>query len=987
MEVCHKWGLLKNYFDKYNYTQHQISSYNTFVTRGIQDIIHNEANITIQTDSINYEVEFGQVFVSKPKTIEEDRITKKLFPSKARQRDLTYDSTIFIDIKETVIDSKTGKVEEVIEHKRVNICKIPVMVYSQLCNLNTHSKQERINKGECEYDKGGYFIVKGKERAIVGQIRNVYNQVMVIKQKNTEKYKFISEIRSMSEETGHSTLIQLKISNDDRKIDFTIPYINKQIPAGIILKALGYTTDKEIKQLINLDSEITEKYINYILRDSFFIQSKDEALEYIGRFSIHMIKDIKQIDYAQQVVYTELFPHLGITSTTKEKAYFVGTMINKLISTNVGIRSDDDRDNYSTKRVEVAGILFHELFRTLFKRYIKTLVSQLEKKKQRPDIINLISRNNIITLGFHHCCATGNWGVQKNNYIRTGVSQVLSRLTYGASISHLRRIVIPIGKEAKNAKIRQIHPSQIFYICPAESPEGQSVGIVMNLSLLTQVSTKLPTILVRTIIEKAENLISIDEYSGDNDIVKVYLNGIIIGVTEDEDDLLSELREFRHNKLLKITVSISFNEINNEIRIFCDEGRLIRPVLRMSGNEIIINNPEYRNMDWDTLVEKNVIQYFDNSEIENYVIAMNKKDIEKHHCDFCEICPSMMLGIMGSIIPYPDHSQSPRNAYQSSMGKQAIGIHALSHNIRVDTITHVLDYPQKPLVSTIPSRLIGFDDMPSGINAIVAIACYSGFNQEDSVILNKSAVERGLFSATSYRTYTEQETKRGTYNYEKICIPPVNKRKSDSNYSLLDENGIVRKRINNENIYVKCGDVIVGKILVNSDKNGNQEILDVSLKLKSDEEGYVDRIIKTITPNGYQLIKIVLRQRKIPEVGDKVASKAAQKGTIGAILPQEDMPFSPTTGICPDIIINSHCIPSRMTINQLMECVLGKSCVMEGKIGDATPFQDYNNNAQEICDKLKKHGFEENGYETMFNGMTGEELEAKYLWDQHIIND
>ena len=330
-------------------------------------------------------------------------------------------------------------------------------------------------------------------------------------------------------------------------------------------------------------------------------------------------------------------------------------------------------------------------------------------------------------------------------------------------------------------------------------------------------------------------------------------------------------------------------------------------------------------MDWDTLVENNIIQYLDNSEVENYVIAMTKKDIDKHHCDFCEICPSMMLGIMGSIILYPDHSQSPRNAYQSSMGKQAIGIHALSHNIRVDTITHVLDYPQKPLVSTIPSRLIVLMISSSGINAIVAIACYSGYNQEDSVLLNKSAVERGLFAATSYRTYSEEETKRGTYNYEKICVPPVNKRKPDSNYSLLDENGIIRKRINNENIYVKCGDVIVGKILVNSDKNGNQEIIDVSLKLKSDEEGYVDRIIKTITPNGYQLVKVVLRQRKIPEVGDKVASKAAQKGTIGAILPQEDMPFNPVTGICPDIIINSHCIPSRMTINQLMECVLGKS--------------------------------------------------------------
>jgi DNA-directed RNA polymerase II subunit RPB2 len=267
----------------------------------------------------------------------------------------------------------------------------------------------------------------------------------------------------------------------------------------------------------------------------------------------------------------------------------------------------------------------------------------------------------------------------------------------------------------------------------------------------------------------------------------------------------------------------------------------------------------------------------------------------------------MMLGVMASIIPFPDHSQAPRNLYQSSMGKQALGVHALSHKIRTDTITYVLDYPQKPLVSTKPSQMMGFSDMPSGINAIVAIMCYTGFNQEDSVLINKSAVDRGLFVATSYRTLMDEEKKQCAYNFETICLPPIEKRKRNFNYGLLDENGIVKLRGNGKATYVTKGDVIVGKILTKSSKNGEEEIIDNSYTIKSGEEGYVDRVIVTTNQAGYKIVKIVIRNQKIPEIGDKVASRAAQKGTIGLLLSQENMPFT-QDGIVPDLIINTHCM-------------------------------------------------------------------------------
>jgi DNA-directed RNA polymerase II subunit RPB2 len=385
---------------------------------------------------------------------------------------------------------------------------------------------------------------------------------------------------------------------------------------------------------------------------------------------------------------------------------------------------------------------------------------------------------------------------------------------------------------------------------------------------------------------------------------------------------------------------------------------------------------------WEELVEKGLIEYVDNNEINNAVVAFNQNELSKYKCDYCEIAPAMMLGVMASIIPFPDHSQSPRNCYQAAMGKQAMSMFALSHLIRTDTITHVLGYPQRPLVSTRSADMLGFSEMPSGINAIVAIACYTGFNQEDSVILNHGAVQRGLFWATSYRTHVEEEKKHGSI-FDSIGLPPLDKRRQNANYGLLDNNGIIRTRhsiMEGENgkksgggaVYVEAGDVIIGKVLITNSKNNADEVSDNSLIIKKGEEGYIERVVTSISPNGYKLVKIIIRTVRIPEVGDKFASRAAQKGTCGMIYNQEDMPWT-SSGITPDIIINPHCMPSRMTINQLMESVLGKSCALEGTFGDATPFTSSSVGvANDLCNRLGMNDFERTGTEPLYNGMTGE---------------
>lgn len=998
----HRWKMLRNYFEKYGFVRHQIESFDEFINEGIQKIIDDEAPISVELKpGTTYIVKFGQVYISKATLIEEDRTLRYILPKEARDRDLNYDAPIYVDVMETY-EEKNEKGELITQEKttynRQMLGRIPIMLLSTSCNLRNLTAEERINAGECEKDTGGYFIIKGNERTLVGQIRSTYNQVMVMKQKG-DKYAYIAEIRSMSEETGHSVLVQAKIGYDDRTLVFSLPYIKDVIPIGVVFKALGFIKDEEIVNLIGLKIENSKKYIDLILRDSYFVRTQEDALKYIGQFSMHIIKENERKDYALQVVETELFPHLGILATIKEKGYFLGYIVKKLLMTYLGLRAEDDRDNYVNKRVEVAGTLCYDLFRTLFKRYCKTIYQQLENKKQRPDVITIISRLTSITQGLRQSFATGNWGVPKNTYVRTGVSQILSRLTYGSTLSNLRRIVIPIGKEAKNTKIRLIHPSQIMYICPAETPEGQTAGIVLNLSLNTIVSHKISSVIVKEIIECCENFITINNYDDIDNNTKVFLNGSLIGMTLNKYDLISEIKYLREIDMISKEISIAYDDNDDEIKIFCDEGRLLRPVFVVKNNKLKIKESD--GVDWDTLIDKNLIQYIDNYEAEHSIIAMNQKELSQYNNDYCEIMTSTMLGVMASIIPFPDHSQSPRNCYQSSMGKQAIGMFALSHLIRTDTASHVLDYPQKPLVSTVLSDIMGFNDMPSGINAIVAIATYTGYNQEDSVILNKSSIDRGLFTVTSYHTLTEQETRRNTSSTtETICLPPLDKRRPDANYNFLDENGIVKK-----GVYVQKGSVVVGKILtriVKKEEEGRdkkiikseEEITDCSLIIKHGDEGYVDRVLYVTNPNGYKLVKIVIRKQRIPEIGDKFASRAAQKGTCGMVYRQEDMPFT-KDGITPDIIINPHCIPSRMTINQLMECVLGKTCVMEGTFGDATPFTSNSVNiANTLCDRLKEFGFEGNGYETLYNGMTGEPIGSQifigptyYQRLKHMVSD
>ena len=692
----HCWDILKSHFETKGLAHPQIEAFDYFTTTELNIIISEDPGIKLTIQPIethektqHLRIRFCDAFVPKPTVIEEDRKLHGIYPAQARVRDLTYDSPIYTSVHIRISDDD-GNILEDNMYRRIVIGRLPIMLRSQNCYLSNMTKYERRQIGECDYDQGGYFIIKGKERVLTPQLRGIYNIPIVLKQKATEKFSYIAEIRSMSEETGHSVLLQALLGSNDRVMVFSLPYTQKHIPMGVVFKALGFTTDEEIRDFIGLRLEETEKYLKFILRDAHFCDEISDgyslyhettnethetwegltpsekqiwknkmttrnALAYIGRFALHTLKDDECLAYAEQVIQTELFPHLGITSSAKERAYLLGSIVNKLIRTSLGDRQVDDRDNYINKRVDSSGVLCRDLFRQLFRKFIIAILASLEKKRQIPNIISIISRIPIITNGLRHSFSTGNWGVPKNSYIRTGVSQVLSRLSYGATLSHLRRVAIPIGKESKNAKIRQIHASQIMYLCPSESPEGQGVGIVLNLALLTRISRQHSTILIREIVETCPHFTLLKDFTGTNTQSKIFLNGTLLGMTTTPLKLQEELQKYRTGKALPYDVSISYDDKDDDIHICSDNGRLLRPVFTVDGQTLCTK--QEHGTDWDTLVDTDMIRYIDNREMDKVVVAFDQKELSKYTNKYCEIAPAMMLGVMASIIPFPEHSQ------------------------------------------------------------------------------------------------------------------------------------------------------------------------------------------------------------------------------------------------------------------------------------------------------------------------------------------
>jgi DNA-directed RNA polymerase II subunit RPB2 len=1006
-----KWAVIDSYFKSRGLVKHQIDTFNWFLNKGLKAVINNEPSITCDKRTLK----FNNIMVERPIIVDDDRTIRKLYPQEARNKDLSYLGNVCVDIIETV-ENDEGKPPQINEHYRVPIAKIPIMLMSDACNLRDHSaaENETVNGHSCA-DQGGYFIINGKERILISQVRKVYNKPMCFFQKDEP----VCEMRSMCDETFHSTSVLVKEIKGKMVVSLKLKGTLIDMPVGVVFKALGFG-ENAFKDLLKLgDAPWASKYVENVKRnisdeftyppnvqndatvdkDADSDEEDNSALMRVFRAERSTSKGASNADVTIEDVKKsldmDLFPHLGITSSTLQRASLLGYMVKKFVYTKEKAIPADSRDDYNNKRVETAGELCYFLFRLLYKKFQKTCVGL--NKSRIPDISNFL-RTSGITTGILYSFSSGYWGVQRNTYIRTGVSQVVNpKVSLIANYSSLRRVVIPEskdGKEAKTSELRQIHPSTSFLLCPVETPEGKGVGTVLNLSVFAGITTNIPTCeildLINTLDCVSETLPTDERSSATSSRpdAKRYLPIFVNGVPWKYGHV-SKIKKlnFMNDSNISIVVDMALHTIN----IFTDSGRLIRPMFDLRKIQTWNGHIEPT---FDFCLENQLIRFIDINELYQSTVLISPEDLDASVFDLQPAAPCVMemdacgmFGIVAGIIPFSDRTQSARNCFYTSMVKQAIG-YIPCHNLKTETVSHTLNYPQKPLVTTRLAEMNDINDYPNGINCIVAIMCYTGYNQEDSVILNKSSIDRGLFGTMTYNTFSAVEKKNGIVD-EKIEMPPDSHKIRDCNYGLLGPTGVVRAGQR-----VTKGDILIGRISAKI-KNEVEKLVDTSISVQSGEEGIVDRVVDTVV-DGCRLVKIVVAQLRIPEIGDKFCSKMAQKGICGMTFRQEDMPFT-ADGMTPDIIINPNCIPSRMTINQIIATVMGKLyCIdPQKRFKDGTPFRPGTSEVlSELCEELQLRGFSSTGADTMYSGFSGKRIKSQifigptyYHRLKHMVQD
>ncbi|KAK0733148.1 DNA-dependent RNA polymerase II RPB140 [Lasiosphaeria miniovina] len=842
-------------------------------------------------------------------------------------------------------------------------------------------------------------------------------------------------------------------------VSVTLPYVKEEVSLAIVFRALGVVSDEDILNHICYDRKDTQmlEALRPCIEEAFCIQDREVALDYIGKRGNGNTGQNRnnRIRAAKDLLQKEMLPHISQTEGCEtRKAFFLGYMVHKLLQCVLGRRDTDDRDHFGKKRLDLAGPLLAKLFRGVVRRMTQDLMGYMKRciDTNKHFSLALGIKSSSLTNALKYSLATGNWGDQKKAMSSTaGVSQVLNRYTFASTLSHLRRTNTPIGRDGKLAKPRQLHNTHWGLVCPAETPEGQACGLVKNLSLMCYVSVGSAA---DPIIEfmTSRNMEILEEYEPLRypNATKVFVNGSWVGVHQDPKHLVNMVQSLRRKNVISYEVSLVRDIRDREFKIFSDAGRVMRPLFVVETEDVgetgvekgqlILSkahigkleadkelgkyHPDYWG--WNGLRASGAIEYLDAEEEESAMICMTPEDLEyfrrtkikgkpktkeQHHLGnarirtqynptthmytHCEIHPSMLLGICASIIPFPDHNQSPRNTYQSAMGKQAMGFFLTNYSRRMDTMANILYYPQKPLATTRSMEFLKFRELPAGQNAIVAIACYSGYNQEDSVIMNQSSIDRGIFRSLFFRSYTDCEKRVGINIVEQFEKPNRSDtlRLKHGTYDKLDADGITAPGIR-----VSGEDIIIGKtspISADNAELGQRQAQhvkrDASTPLRSTESGIIDQVILTTNQDGLRYVKVRVRTTKIPQIGDKFASRHGQKGTIGVTYRQEDMPFT-AEGITPDIIINPHAIPSRMTIAHLIECLLSKVATLKGLEGDATPFTDVT--VDSVSELLREQGYQSRGFEIMYHGHTGKKLRAQVFFGptyyqrlRHMVDD
>jgi len=971
--------LLNAFFKDKGLVRQHLDSYNEFIDRGLQEVIDEIGEIPIEVPENPYKVKLGQIWIIDPQTritgpyvTEVDGTKHEIYPMEARLRNLAYAAPVALEMT-PVIDGREQDTE------LVYIGNIPVMLKSKLCFLSQLSRDELVACGEDPDDPGGYFVVNGSERVIVAMEDLAPNRIIVDIDDKGATPVYQSKIFSTT--VGFRARIELKIKSDGA-IYVSIPGVPSEIPYVVLMRALGLESDKAIAESISLDKDI-QASLEPSFEKAIGVDNAKDAILFIGNRVAHGQVEEYRVSKAETAVDKNFLPHIGRTDQSrKDKALFVSEMACRAIELQLERRKTDDKDHFKNKRLRLAGPLLADLFRVAFRNLTRDIKYQLERIGVKGPVITVSAavRPGIISERFQHALATGNWGRG-----RVGITQLLDRTNHLSTLSHLRRLQSPLSRSQPNFEARDLHATHWGRLCPNETPEGSNCGLVKNLSLSATISVgvnpdKIKQLLFGSSVQPVLEADEASRLSGS----KVFVDGNIIGYHNSPVELARELIQKRRRGEISTEVNVAYfksDQGKEELYINCDEGRVRRPLIIVENGSSKLQAEHAEKIasgewSWEDIIKNGIIEYIDAEEEENAYIALHLDELTPDHTHL-EIATYTILGICASTIPYAEHNQSPRNSYQAAMAKQALGVYATNFQQRVDSRSHILHYPQVPLAETALMETMGYKLRPSGQNCVVAVLSFEGYNMEDALVFNKASIERGMGRSTFYRIYEGECRQYLGGLKDKFTLPEAGTRgyRGEQYYRLLEPDGIIGLES-----AVTGGDVLIGRISPPRFLEEYKEfevkgpsMRDTSVDMRPSETGVVDAIFITQSGEGSKLVKVRVRDQRIPELGDKFASRHGQKGVIGLIVPQEDMPFT-EDGIIPDIIVNPHAIPSRMTVGQFIESLAGKVASMRGSPVNGTPFA--NETPDELRKELVKLGFSNTGSEVFYSGVTGQKFVA-----------
>lgn len=1027
--VIDRQGLLFQKMIRYqkNLTGPLLKSYNTFIEIQINKIIDNSV---VYLDR-NNRVRFENSIMHRPmRTIGNTSII--LTPQYARLNDLTYAGEINIHL---VYERKEGDEWKILSKENIPLTKMPVMLRSNSCHMLGKTDADLIRMGEDPRDPGGYFIINGTERSFLYQEKLRTGRLFLVKISDimgvvvrlivpTPRNSTMVELFVSKKKNIFKMFMPSIRKKNDKK---TQGALKKRSGINVLslFSYFGITDLDEIREKIALFLkpetarrsllELNSTIIDFLQFEDNMAYLKGKMPETIRREGQDIkLSDEEKEDRIETMMREELFPHMNDLDL-ENKVYMFSLMIAMMCEYRAGLRSLDNRDSWSNKQIETPGRLIEQLFKNLW----NSLIARIQEGVTRGEIRNYEAvRLKIRSQSSPTMSETviesfrGNvWGIkdkkaakglQKENAV-----QILKRDSLVATLSHLMRDDVETSRNDKNPNIRMVQTTQFGFICAAHTPEGESCGITKHLAVTTDVSIEHDDKII--LAELQDNgFISVVKDTGEDTFDTVLLvNGKFIGWVKGEPTRRFTI-EMRRRRLFPLDMEVVMNLEQSMLYIYTDPSRPVRPLLIVEDNRLLIDEKGLWDAPIEVLLQQKCIEYISpweqeyiklasvperlreltdelesaeteyaellrtydekgeslrETDIDEQVVRFNQERIQRikeiEPYTHCEIDPQTVLGVAASIIPFADRIQAPRVLFQCSMGSQALGSYHLNHVNRFDGKMKILVYPQRPLFEPQINKIIGLNDNPAGGMAVIAFM-NSPYNQEDAFLVNRAALDRGFFRMFKYLQY-QTELKADTVITEVLARPEIKVGQREEIYRHINENGLPMI-----GAHLKPGDCIIGKIQINNESKLRQN---ASVFMAVGEEGIVEKVMLTTG----QIVRVKLRTMRIPILGDKLASRYAQKGTIGRIVEPEDM-FYTENGITPDIIVNPLCIPSRMTGSYLLELLSGKHDAMKGRRTNATSFRKFDITG--TMAELEKYGFDPSGEEFLFSGETGKRLEA-----------